>query len=520
MHSDPSDFQAQYLNGILHDFYALAHGALDSALEQPRSLSHGALQDALFKYAKKLQAPDASLHNIGLLAQPRTRAVVTGQQAGLLLGPTFTLSKAITAIKLAKRLSQTERPVIPVFWVASQDHDTEEMRRAHLLDFEENLHSLDLPLPEAVPAGRIAMTGEYLATTLAGLSHVTGPGLPKVTSLLQATAEYAKTYADWFAAMLYQFLGKEGLVVLNPLDEATARLFSPILKQELLEPTASVKAINQAGQALRKRGFEPQLGRAQGATNLFIEELQGDLPRRRLLRFDGAGFFTEHCRYSEDHLLYKLENHPGSITPAAGLRPITQDAVLPTAVTVVGPGELRYFAQLRGVYEHHQVAMPLIYPRASITVLEPPVSRILHKFKLSPGELRPDLQGFKDHVLLQLHGHGSSFDSKLAELGESIQQLLAEVRSVDPTLEGSVLRAERILRKSITTLQSKTARALSEQDSIYSRQFTRLEAHLYPLGQPQERLISPFSFFIKFGIEPVLDKLLSIDAEGEQFLSI
>ena len=507
------DFLQRYAEGDLGAFYALAPGDTQAALVLSRDADRQALANALRPYAERLGAPAQVFEQLEALSHPKSRVVVTGQQAGLLLGPTYTLSKAVTALNLARQLSTEDKPVVPVFWVASQDHDTEEIDRAYLLDMDEQLVKLRLPLPSGTPAGRIALEEGWLETLLEELARLEVPEthLEEVTALLKNAVESSETFADLFSALLYRLLGEHGLIVMNPLEPEVAPLFKSVLNAELDAPTASAEAINAAGQRVAELGYTPQLGRGTGATNLFLEE-EG---QRTLLRFEEGTFFTENREYTLEELQTKLNADPSLITPAAGLRPITQDAALPTAAVVVGPGELRYFAQLKEVYEQHGVAMPLVRLRTTATVVEPPVRRILDKFDLSAGEVTADFERVKRQILLELHGHAEAFGKTLQTLASSLETLTEEVREVDSTLTNTVEKAESHFRRTLGILESKSAAALDKQDDIYTRQLERLEKHLLPLGTPQERLISPFSFFLKLGIKPVLDAFLDLPTEGD-----
>ena len=270
-----------------------------------------------------------------------------------------------------------------------------------------------------------------------------------------------------------------------------------------------VLTINQAGLGLETLGYEPQLNRAEQATNLFLE----DHNQRQLLKFDGKMFFTETAGYSLAELKQRLNENPTLITPAAGLRPVTQDSILPTAITVLGPGELRYFAQIKGVYDLHQIAMPLCWPRATATILEPPVIRIMEKYHLTLNDLS-HFSGTKEQKLLELHGYGTTFAKTHSNLEASLQTLLENLSKIDPTLLGTLKRSEGYFKKTLEILKQKTSKALEKQDSITASQFDRLEKHLLPLGIPQERLISPFSFFLKFGIEAVIGDFLTLPTQG------
>ncbi len=508
----PTPLETLYQTGELSDLFALPPNDTDAALTQPRPADRARLVLALTRQAERLGAPAAVFENLAKLEHLGSRAVVTGQQTGLLLGPLYTLSKAVSALKLAARLDTEERPVVPVFWLASQDADSAEIDHAYLLDLNERLHRFSLPLPEGVPAGRIGLEKEWLEHLITDLCALPGPDLHRaeVVDLLRRAGKCAETFADLFGALLYELLGAQGLIVLNPLEPDLAELFRPVLGAELADPLRSGSLINAAGETLKNLGHTPQLGRAAGATNLFLEEAG----QRRLLRFDGKAFMTETATYGRDELLEKLNADPTCLTPAAGLRPITQDAALPTVATVVGPGELRYFAQLRGVYEQHGVAMPLIWPRATATLLEPPVARILDKFGLSASGLQRDFGRVRGEKLLELHGHKLAFDNRLRALKNLTQSLKTDVSGIDPTLERTVERAAAAFGDLFEKLETKSAAALADRDDVYARQFGRLEAHLLPNGTPQERLISPFSFFLKFGVRTTMDLLLTLPAEG------
>lgn len=511
--TDQPDFARHYLAGDLNDFYQLGAGEVEAALAAPREAPREALAAALERYARRLSAPKQVFAQLGRLAQPESRAVLTGQQAGLLLGPMYTLSKAASALALARRLDSEARPVVPVFWVASQDHDTAEVDHAYLLDLDERLARLELPLPADVPSGRIALEPAWLEHVAQEIRALAYPAAQRdeALALVRRAAEGAASYADLFAKLLLALFGPHGLVVLDPLEPEIAALFAPALRRELADPLASSWAITEAGERLKALGMAPQLGRAADATNLFLAE-DG---RRQLLRYDGGRFHGARRSYRREELEALLDEDPTRLTPAAGLRPVTQDAVLPTAVTVVGPGELRYFAQLKGVYERHGLAMPLVWPRASVTVLEPPVRRMLAKFDVSAAELLRDFEGARERAFLALHGHGRAFAEALAELEAKLERLTAEVRGIDPTLAGTVARAGEQFERTVAILRRKSARALAGRDDIYARQWRRLERHLLPLGQPQERVLSPFSFFLKFGLEPVVEALLALPPKGE-----
>lgn len=521
-------FKDAYLEGTLEPFYQLSAYDLAGAKVQQRKVQRQPLADALQQYAEHLAAPEQVMEALEHLRHPASRAVVTGQQAGLLLGPNYSLSKAITALQLARAWHTDTEPVVAIFWLASQDHDSEEINHAYLLDMKEALHRLELPLPEGVPSGRMAMQDAWLEHLIASITEITNQPEYQadfhasyshdVIMLLRDAAAVATTFADFFAAILYRLLGDKGLIILNPLDEAIAPLFADILQAELANPLESSRRINHAGEALEALGYTPQLGRGQGASNLFLEHAG----KRELLRFEAGTYYLDSgATFSLEQVTQILNDDPSAITPAAGLRPITQDAALPTLAMVVGPGELRYIAQLRGVYELHGVAMPLLIPRMTVTVLEPPVSRILKKYEAQYGvtleAIVQDIEAVKAQILLQRSGHAAEFSRTLQVIEESTQTLLEHIQQIDVTLENSVRKSEATITAKLERLQAKSAQALATQDSITSQQFQRLQAHLLPLNTPQERLLSPFSFFLKCGIAPTMAALWQLELDSNDW---
>lgn len=516
----PTDFGSAYVAGALNDYFDLPPGATAQALQVERPVRREELADALKGYAEHVGAPAAVLRNIERLRHPEARAVVTGQQVGLLLGPTFTLSKAVTAINLARELDTPERPVVPVFWLATQDHDVKEVDHTFVLDADETLHRLSVELPAGAPAGRAPVTKAMLQELRGALGALTPQPafLEPVTALFEETAATGN-YGDWFGALLTRLLGDEGLVLVDPLRPDFAELTLDVIRREIAEPQRSADAINSAGANLKALGFEPQLGRGANATNLFIELPDGaGSSQRILLRHEGKTFFAEGRQFTAAELLARLDEDPTVITPAAGLRPVTQDAALPTAVFVLGPGELRYVAQLRGVYGGHGVPMPLAWQRASASVLEPATKRMLDGLGLSAARFRSRHAEELERLVLARSGNLESFERGAALIESTLDQMLAEAEQLDPTLLGTVERGRRHLQMTLERLRGKSARALLTRDDIARRQFGRLSSHLLPLGQPAERVLSPFSHALKFGVEPLVDRFLALQTSGEQEL--
>ena len=521
--TNPSaSFLDRFLGGEFDRLFAHPSSDPSAGFERRPVDDPDALADALAAQARRRGDHAKQLEAIGRLRDPAARTVVTGQQAGLLLGPLFTLSKAVTALRLAERADRPERPVVAVFWIASQDHDAAEIDHAWLLDPEERLHRPALPFPRDLPSGRVPWRPAWTDRLLDDVARAYGetPQAREARERIARACADGGTVADVFARTLSSLLGADGLIVLDPMQPEVAALCAPLLRRELDDPSAGPAAIRTAGEALRALGIRPQLGRADDATNLFVQEAGGP---RRLLRYDGTAFHPDgrpERRLSAEELASWLDDDPAALTPAAGLRPTVQDAILPTAQFVVGPGELRYVAQLRDVYRHHLVPMPSVVPRAHLTLLEPPAARILAQHELDPDRYVTDPDAALRERLLRMAGHADRFDALTDELDAGARALLAEVEGIDPTLEGPVRRGRASIETALRRLRTKAGDALARRDATTTRQFERLSAHLLPDGRPQERVLSPFSFFAKFGVDPVMARISALEPEGRQTLTI
>lgn len=515
----PAPFLTAFETGQLSEFFTLAPTETDRAFQLARPpVQRAALVAALRSFAERNGAPEAVLANIERLADERARVVVTGQQTGLLLGPGYTASKTATAIRLAREYDSDERPVIPVFWLATQDHDTAEIDHAAVLNDQELPTELRVPLANGTMAGRLRLTDEQLTVLLNELASALGdaPFAQDVLNALEHTGRGA-TYSDWFARQLFTVFGEYGLVIIDPLIPEIAVLTAPIIERELADPLHSPSEINKAGERLKALGYDPTLGRGSGATNLFFERETNGVPVRYAVKVQEDGTFLAGERtYTATELLRAFQADPTCITPAAGLRPITQDFMLPTALFVVGPGEIRYVAQLKGVYEFHGVAMPLVWRRPLLTFVEPAPARMLGTLDIDAYEFQQRHEMIAERLILERAGVAAEFTGAVTEMIELIEQQKERVLAIDPSLVRPVSRAGQQAERALARLRRQAASSLARRDEITTRQFARLRHHLLPLGGPSERIISVWSHIAKFGIRPVADAYVAAEPTGNQ----
>ena len=429
------------------------------------------------------------------------RVAVTGQQAGLLGGP------SLVALKVHSARLHAGPEGTPVFWIASQDHDTDEVHRLVLLDEHEQLRFFSLALPRGVPVGRLPWA-PYLDRLAAFLGRA-GFAPERTSALLDALAP-AQSFSEAFARALLFFFEAEGILPLDPMAEELAPLFTPLIEAELEDPLASTRALLSGQRAARQAGRRAPLGSHPDATQLFLEEADGQ--RRRLFYRDGR-FFTATRGYDRRELSAILAADPSRITPAAALRPVFQDAVLGTGVFVVGPGELDYVLELGPVYRRHGLTRPRVAMRLMGLFVEPPVARLLDRLGVDAWAFVEAPEPTFRAVLMRRVLDELELDGALQQIGDGFKQAARALAGLDPTLVASARASERRVARELDRLWRRAVRARLARDRALYRQYRRLRRHLLPGGRRQDLVYAFAGYFLRYG-EHALEVLRQAPGEG------
>ncbi len=512
------NYQDAFRAGQLRSFHRLAAGDLAGALARRSPVDREALSAALRSYHRRvLGLRDSTEAALRALAEPGSLAVVAGQQPGLLGGPAYSVHKAVDAVLLARKLDRPGRRVVPVFWVASQDHDQEEIASARLLDFSERLIQIRLPLPPRRPSGRMQLQPSWVETVRRELSGFsTSPAFLKLgLGGVEEAAAGAATFSDWFTRWLYGLLAEQGLLMVDPMQPELASRMVPGLLRELADPLAGPESIERAAVELQALGFPPQLRRQEGATNLFLELRSGE---RQLLRYQEDRFLADRS-YSAGELAALLAEDPTRITPGAGLRPVLQDYLLPTAALILGPGELGYLLELAGVYALHRLEQPLLWPRLQVTWAEPVVSRLLGRYQLQPSDLEGNVQAVGERLALERSGLRAEFAERAARLEVDIAELQSALIRAEPSLSRAAQRSVHRMQGQVQRLQHLVSREALRRDDQLRSDLDRLRLHLMPGGVRQERSLSFLTFLLKYGPQP-LEKLLSLPPGAQSVVAL
>lgn len=503
-------------SALFRDFLAGAPGAAPFFLQPgggPAALEHAA--DAALSLAR----PRAELAD-ALVAQQRARGaaraaaaaerlrdplsvtVVTGQQAVLFGGPLLVLYKALAVRRLARELEQRRRaPVVPVFWVASDDHDLAELREVELLDAGGALRSLRYAPavePAALPAARLILD-ETVTVLLDELAAALPSALGRDEALAALRGAYRPgcTLSDAFARWLSALL--PDMVVLDPADPALRRHMLPVLRREIEEGSPATRLALQAGARLEAAGYHQQVQVRPGYLNLFVVE-QG---QRRALALDGDEIEVRGTptRWKRDEALALLESRPLDWSPGALLRPLAQDLLLPNAAYVGGPAEIAYHAQIGPAYAHFGVPRPALVARPSLTLVEPQQLRALEAEGLALADLREDPAARLAQWARQSQPEiEQAFGRVRATLEREMEGLRQALAALDPTLAAA---AESSLGRSlhpVEGLREKALRALKRRDETRAARLLRARAALFPGGEPQERRLGLVGLVARHGL--------------------
>jgi len=446
-------------------------------------------------------APSEARASAVRLADPETVAVTTGQQAGVFGGPLFTLLKAITAIQLAKRASEQHGvAVVPIFWVDAEDHDWEEIRSATILDPEFQPQTITLADPQG--AGELPIASLILDDRIeASIQELFGalPATdftPWMNEVTRAAYRSGTGMADAFARWIEAVLGPHGLIVFDSTDRNAKPLAAPVFVRELSSPGRTASLAADAADALAARGHAPQVVPQRDGVSLFY--LNG---KRQPIRRDGDRCVIGDRTVTLDELAQEAQRDPSHFSPNVLLRPIVQDTLFPTICYVSGPSELAYLGQMRGVYDHFDIPMPLMHPRATATVIDTAASRFLSKHPVPLEQLQARDESALNRLLeAQLPVEvNQSLKEAEAALPAVFRRVIDAMPSLDPTLAGAAKTTLGKMEHDLRALQNKVIQAAKRRDETLRRQFTRAQAQIFPLGQPQERALTTVFFLNRYG---------------------
>lgn len=510
-----SDYAFEFSN--VAPFYAgdpATAAAWADTIQRSQSLQRRPADTARVMAAQQAQrnAPAKARESAARLADPATRVVITGQQAGLFGGPLFTLLKALTTMKLAAQVEREHHvAVVPVFWIDAEDHDWPEVSSCTVLDSElapTTVRLADLPGAGSLPIARLTLNDainialDELNTALPVTEFTS-----EIMTALRAAYVPGRSMAAAFGVWLEHVLGPHGLVVYDSSDPAAKALARDVFVKELSQPGHTARIASQAGDALVARGYHAQATLADGTVCVFHLNAE-----RAAIKIEGDTAEIGDRHVTVTQLKDEAQNTPEHFSPNVLLRPLVQDTVFPTICYVAGPNELAYLGQLKDVYEHFGVPMPLMYQRATATLADSATLRFLSKYDLPLTALRAQDESALNQLLeSQLPPTVEQALTSVSSLiEERMNAVAAAVPQIDPTLEGAAKSTLGKMQHEVQTLHNKVIQAAKRRDDTLRRQFQRAQALAFPQGHPQEREVGFVWFLNRYGpalVDRLMDEL-------------
>lgn len=465
-----------------------------------------ALCDALEEMNRSWGAGSETLGNIARLREADSVAVVSGQQAGLFTGPLYTIYKALSAVKLAGCLSDRGTKAVPVFWIATEDHDFAEVATAEFIDCRCRFTSVSVSEKmhtEGEPVGRVLLDAsieEAVKNLLEALPETEFK--TEVERILRDAWQEKRGFGEAFARQTLALLGRYGLVLLDPLNVKLKGLAAPLYAEAARRAHAIASAVEERSRELEAAGYHAQVVATENSFPLFLHDEEG--ARHAVARTGSGKYRAKDSReeYTADELAEWAAREPARFSPNVTLRAVVQDYLLPTIAYFGGAAEIAYFAQTARVYETLSRPVTPILPRASMTLVESHTGRALERYGLKFEDLFAGAESVTARVVEEHLGAetAQTFQKTEETFARELDELKEQLRTVDPTLADALETGRRKINYQLEGLRTRFHRAQMKRDEAAQRQLERAFQALYPHKTLQERHINITSLLARHGL--------------------
>ncbi|KRE19873.1 bacillithiol biosynthesis cysteine-adding enzyme BshC [Bacillus safensis] len=469
------------------------------------SFPREALADYMSAYHAKFESA-AMRQNIEKIRDKRSVMVVGGQQAGLLSGPLYTIHKIISIIQFAKeKESALGVPVIPVFWVAGEDHDVDEINFVYTsgekgpVKQKLPLHNVKKTAAKRTPLHQ-EKTEKWLRDVFSTYeeSAYTNDLLDQLLRCLRKS----QTFTDFFEWIVCDLFEEDGLLLFNSGDLGVKPLERTLFKHIVETNDAVTARLNETQAAMKRAGYQPIIEAGDNQANLFYEY---DEERFLIEKENGQFSISEvGLTWTKEELLQEIEEHPERFSNNVVTRPLMQETLLPTLVFMAGHGEVNYWGELKGIFEHFKLKMAPVLPRLHVTILERHIDKKLPVRELTVEEVLTS--GVKEKK--EAHFEQSLPDSFVQAVDQAKRELAnvhgvlrQEALKVEPNFEQLLDKNAKFIEDQLQFVYQKVAQRVEEKEGYILRDFERIENSLKPLDAPQERIWNIMYFLNKYGPE-------------------
>ena len=515
----------------VQSFYPQSANLNDWLTNEAKSISYDSsrrqrVSGILERQNKTWQASDATFANIDRLRRGAA-AIVTGQQVGLFGGPMFTIYKALTAVKLAQEATRAGIDAVPIFWLATYDHDLTEINHVSIPGTDGGLQVLATPSHsiEDAPVSAVQL-GEEILPVLDQAAALLGE--TEATALLRDCYRPGETLGTAFARLFAKLFADWGVIVLDASDAELHRIAEPIYRAAVERAPELEDALLARGAELEAAGYHQQVKVTSSSVLLFILQNGARTPIQR--RGNGAdqefiiGSGSSAEKISRQELLARISAAPEKFSPNVLLRPAVEDYLLPTLAYTGGAAEVAYFGQAGVVYGQLLGRVTPIIPRFSATIVEPKMQRLIEKYGLAvkdtftgPETLRQQLAARSLPGDLQ-----AAFDSTKKTFESSFATIKHKLAALDRTLVDAADTAGSKMQYQLDRLYQQAARSESQKSELVTRHADTLSQALYPEKGLQERTFGAAYFVARYGRDLLHQVYESIqpDCHDHQILEV
>ena len=471
---------------------------------QPDQAVRRAVVEVLGEQNRAFGGDDATLRNLDRLRDGAV-AVVTGQQVGLFGGPAYSIYKAITAVRLARELTERGVDAVPVFWLATEDHDLAEVNHA-FIPKRGGFERFELAVTGLADrrVGDIRLGDAIREITPKVTELLAGPCAEKISQWLAEAYAPDETFGSAFGKLMTRIFAGRGLIFLDPMSPELHRLSLPVMRRAVADHAALAADLVIRSEALERAGFHAQVKVTEQSTLVFrIVDAQ-----RLALRPANGGLAAGNQKESLETTLHALEANPDDFSPSALLRPMMQDSLLPTVAYIAGAAEAAYHAQTSLLYQRLLGRAPAILPRAGFTLVPPHVASLLKKYNLDVQAAFGGRQ--KLRARLEAEALPQALSARFEDGERAIKSLIENLREpvgkLDQTLLGALDTASEKMLYQFSGLRAKAARAEGFRTGVVETHENEIASSLFPENALQERSFGLLTFLASEGPE-LLDEL-------------
>jgi bacillithiol synthase len=424
--------------------------------------------------------------------------VVTGQQVGLFGGPLFAVLKALTAVAAAKKAEDAGVPCVPVFWLATEDHDLAEVNHTFLPTSEGNLPELQTTASgiDDAPVGDVLFTDEVNSVVAQAAELL---GASEMTDVLRQAYRPGESMGSAFGKLFASIFREWGVILIDAYDPELHHIAEPVFRAAIENAEELDHLLLERGREIDSAGYHQQV-KVTNTSTLLFEIKDG---RRTVIHRTNGDFKVADERCSRQELIGRISKSPEHFSANVLLRPIVQDYLLPTLAYTGGPAEVAYFAQVGVVYQRLLNRITPVLPRFSATIVAPHQAKLLDKYGLKLTDLFHGEE--KLRVQMSQNVLPSSMQSDFAAADEAVERALGEIRrdlqQLDPTLVDAAATAESKMKYQLRQLESRAARSQLTRNEVIERHARQLSTHLFPNKDLQEREIAGVYFLARHGFE-------------------